>query len=95
MQWLVGAGCIVGALAFVPADMVIPDRSLAVGNPAKVVKAVTDEMLAWKSSGTELYQQLPAAMRESWREVAPLREIPADRPTQSAVLKTWTETRST
>ena len=92
---VVGAGCIVGALAFVPADMVIPDRSVAVGNPARVVKSVTDEMLAWKTSGTELYQQLPAAMRESWREVEPLRELPADRPAQSAVLKTWTETRST
>lgn len=91
---VVGAGCIVGALTFVPADMVIPERSVVVGNPAKVVKAVTDEMLAWKSAGTALYQQLPAAMRGSWREVEPLRELPADRPTQSAMLKTWTETRS-
>ncbi len=89
----VGAGSIVGALCFVPADMQIPPRSVVVGNPAKIVKEVSDEMLAWKSDGTRLYQQLPAAMRASWRAVEPLREIPADRPTQSAVLKTWQETR--
>jgi phenylacetic acid degradation protein len=89
----VGAGSVVGALAFVPAGMQVPERSVVVGNPAKVVKPVSDEMLAWKSEGTALYQQLPAAMRASWREVEPLREIPADRPVQSAMLKTWNETK--
>jgi carbonic anhydrase/acetyltransferase-like protein (isoleucine patch superfamily) len=90
---VVGTGCIVGALCFVPADMQIPSRKLVVGNPAKILKDVTDEMLAWKSEGTALYQQLPAAMRASWKAVEPLREMPADRPTQSAILKTWNETR--
>ena len=50
----VGAGSIVGALAFVPADMQVPERSLVVGNPARVVKPVGDEMLAWKTEGTRL-----------------------------------------
>ena len=90
----VGAGSIVGALCFVPADMQIPERKVVVGNPAKIVKDVSDEMLAWKSEGTALYQQLPAAMRASWKPVEPLREMPADRPTQSAVLRTWKETRT-
>ena len=75
----IGSGCIVGALCFVPADMRIPDRSLVVGNPAKIVKDVSDEMLAWKSEGTALYQRLPAAMHAGWKEVEPLRELPADR----------------
>ncbi|MDH5233353.1 MAG: gamma carbonic anhydrase family protein, partial [Gemmatimonadota bacterium] len=92
---VIGAGSIIGALTFVPQDMVIPERSVAVGNPARVVKAVSDEMLRWKSEGTALYQQLPDAMRATWRAVEPLREVPADRPTQSAVLKSWTETRTT
>lgn len=86
---VVGRGCIVGALAFVPADMQIPDRKVVVGNPAKIVKDVSDEMLAWKTEGTALYQQLPAAMRERWRAVEPLRALPADRPTQMAMLETW------
>jgi phenylacetic acid degradation protein len=90
---VVGAGSIVGALCFVPAEMQIPPRSVVVGNPARIVKEVSDEMLAWKSDGTALYQQLPAAMRASWRVVEPLRDVPPDRPTQSSVLKTWNETR--
>src|SRR3569623_771152 len=40
----VGAECIVGALTFVPADMQIPDRMVVVGNPAKIVKDVSDQM---------------------------------------------------
>jgi phenylacetic acid degradation protein len=50
-------------------------------------------MLAWKADGTALYQQLPAAMRATWREVEPLRDVPRDRPIQSNVLKTWKETK--
>jgi phenylacetic acid degradation protein len=90
---VVGARSIVGALAFVPAEMRIPERSVVVGNPARIVKEVSDEMLAWKSEGTALYQRLPAQMRESWKEVEPLRQVPASRPVQSATLKSWTETR--
>jgi phenylacetic acid degradation protein len=90
---VVGAGCVVGALCFVPTGMEIPPRKVVVGNPAKIVKDVTDDMLDWKTSGTQLYQQLPAAMRASWRAVEPLREIPVDRPTQSSVLKNWKDTR--
>lgn len=90
---VVGAGCVVGALCFVPTGMEIPPRKVVVGNPAKIVKDVTDDMLEWKSSGTQLYQQLPAAMRASWRAVEPLREVPVDRPTQSSVLRNWKNTR--
>jgi carbonic anhydrase/acetyltransferase-like protein (isoleucine patch superfamily) len=90
---VVGAGCIVGALCFVPTGMEIPPRKVVVGNPAKIVKDVSDEMLAWKTEGTALYQQLPAAMRGSWREVEPLRSVPADRPTQMAMLKNWQDTQ--
>jgi carbonic anhydrase/acetyltransferase-like protein (isoleucine patch superfamily) len=89
----VGAGSIVGALCFVPSEMQIPPRKVVVGNPAKIVKDVSDEMLAWKSDGTALYQQLPAAMRSTWNPCEPLRELPADRPAQMAMYKTWRETR--
>ena len=89
---VVGAGSIVGALCFVPAKMVIPERTVVVGNPAKVVKHVSDEMLAWKTEGTRLYQQLPARMRAGWAEVEPLRALPRDRPVQDASLKAWKST---
>jgi len=86
---VVGAGSIIGALSFVPSEMIIPERKVAVGSPARIVRDVSDEMLAWKTDGTRLYQQLPAMMRESWREVEPLREVPADRPSQTTAYKPW------
>jgi len=83
----IGAGSIVGALAFVPAEMKIPERSIAVGNPAKVVKQVSDEMLAWKTEGTKLYQALPANCRASLKPCEPLRSIEPNRPVQKTSYK--------
>ena len=90
---VVGAGCIVGALTFVPARMVIPERKVVVGNPARVVKDVSDEMLAWKTEGTALYQALPAALRRSLRPCEPLREPEPDRPAQMTGYRTWREVK--
>jgi phenylacetic acid degradation protein len=90
----VGAECIVGALCFVRADMKIPERKVVVGNPAKIVKDVTDEMIAWKTEGTKLYQSLPNQLRKSLRPCEPLREIPKDRPAQQTSYKTWKKTKS-
>ena len=88
----VGAGSIVGALCFIPAEMQIPERKVVVGNPAKIVKDVSDEMLAWKTEGTKLYQSLPAQLRASLEPTEPLREVPAHRRQQEASYKTLRET---
>lgn len=88
-----GDGCIVGALAFLPADSVWAPRQVIVGNPAKAVKAVSDEMLAWKSEGTKLYQTLPGQLRGTLEECEPLREIPRDLPPLEARYRTWNETK--
>jgi carbonic anhydrase/acetyltransferase-like protein (isoleucine patch superfamily) len=89
----VGAECIVGALCFVPAEMQIPPRKVVVGNPAKIVKDVSDEMIAWKTEGTRLYQQLPAQLHRSLKPTEPLREPEANRPVQHTSYKTWKEQR--
>ena len=89
----VGAECIVGALTFVPADMQIPDRKIVVGNPAKIVKDVSDEMIAWKTAGTALYQALPEQLYATLKAVEPLREMPADRQRQQTSYRTWNQTR--
>jgi len=85
----VGPESIVGALCFVPAEMQIPARKVVVGNPAKIVKDVSDEMIAWKSEGTRLYQSLPAKLRESLEPCEPLREVEPDRPNQRTGFMTW------
>jgi phenylacetic acid degradation protein len=89
----IGAECIIGALTFVPTGMKVEPRKVVVGNPARIVKDVTDEMIRWKTEGTKLYQSLPGMMRESWSEVEPLREVPANRPDQAAVYRNWKETQ--
>lgn len=83
------AECIIGALSFVPAKMHLPKRSLAVGNPAKIVKEVSDEMIAWKTQGTALYQALPADCHASMKACEPLREIDENRPAQEKMYETW------
>lgn len=90
---VIGANCIVGALCFVSADMHIPDRKIVVGNPAKIVKDVSDEMIVWKTKGTELYQQLPADCYATLKACEPLREAESDRPKQQDVYKTWNQTK--
>jgi phenylacetic acid degradation protein len=91
---VVGAESIVGALTFVPGEMEIPPRSVAVGNPARIVKAVSDEMLAWKTAGTRLYQALPAQLHRTLTPCEPLAEPEPNRPTQSAGYRTWKETKA-
>jgi len=87
----IGDECIVGAMSFVKAETVFEDRKLIVGNPAKVINNVSDKMIAWKTAGTKLYQQLPDDCYESLKEVEPLREIPANRPIQEDFYKTLEE----
>ena len=90
---VVGAGAIVGALSFVPEGMQISERMIAVGNPARMVKEVSDEMLAWKTKGTALYQSLPALLRDTLRPCEPLRELPAGRPPLDTSYRSWGTTR--
>jgi hypothetical protein len=71
--------------------MKIPPRSLLVGNPAEIIRTVSDEMLDWKTKGTQLYQKLPADCFESLKAVEPLRELPLNRPSQEELYQTLKE----
>ena len=79
---VLGEESIVGALCFIKEGEKIPARSLVVGNPARVVREVSDEMIQWKTEGTKIYQQLPAQYMETLKPCEPLREIPTDRQPQ-------------
>ncbi len=91
---VIGEGSIVGALSFIKANEDVPSRSLIVGNPAKVIKQVSDEMLAWKKKGTELYQTLPKDCHDSLKETQALTSIPEDRPNQESLYTTWESIKS-
>ena len=90
----IGEESIIGALCFIKAKTIIPRRSLVVGNPGKVIKQVSDEMIAWKTKGTQLYQRLPKDCYDSLKPCEPLREIPADRPKQEALYEIWNKIKN-
>jgi len=77
---VIGESSIVAACAFVKAGMVIAPRSLAAGVPAKVLRELTDEEIAWKGAGTRTYQELTVRSMKTMREVTPLAAAEADRP---------------
>ena len=85
--------CIVSALSFVKADQHIPSRSLLVGNPAKIIRKISDEMIAWKTAGTKVYQQLAADMKNEWKVCEPLRESTQDNGKIDIDYKTWNDTK--
>lgn len=89
-----GDECIIGALAFVPGKTKVPSRSLMVGNPAKVIKEVSDDMIAWKIKGTQLYQALPKECYDSLKPCEPLREIESNRPRQEKMYTTWNDIKN-
>lgn len=75
-----GDESIVGALCFIRQGEKIPSRSLVVGNPAKIIRQVSDEMIAWKTEGTKIYQQLPKQCFDTLKPCEPLREEQPQRP---------------
>ncbi len=77
---IIGAESIIGATAFVKSRFECGPRSLLVGNPAKVLREVTNEEINWKSEGTLQYQQLAISCSQQMTEVTPLNKIENDRP---------------
>jgi phenylacetic acid degradation protein len=77
----IGACAFVGAMAFVKAGFEVPDRHLAAGVPAKVMRELSDQEIAWKSKGTDEYQHIALRSLETMAVVEALSEEEADRPT--------------
>ena len=90
----VGDESIVGALSFIREKENIPPRSLVAGNPARIIREVSDEMIRWKTEGTKLYQQLPGDLSTGWKACEPLRTGgPDDIPEVPASYRTWRQSR--
>ena len=84
-----GDESIVGALSFIKEEEIIPSRSLVVGNPGKIIKQVSDEMMAWKTQGTDIYRQLPADCHNTLKTCEPLRGIPEKKAKQQSNYLNW------
>ena len=77
---VIGEESIVAAMSFVKAGMIVAPRSMVVGTPARVMRALSDDEIKWKSSGTRQYQELAVRSLNTMREVEALTEVQADRP---------------
>jgi phenylacetic acid degradation protein len=82
----VGERAIVAACAFVPAGMRVAEQTLVAGVPAKVIRLLKDDEVAWKRNGTETYQDLTKRCLATMNEVQPLAHAEANRPTVKAPL---------
>ena len=90
----IGDECIIGALCFIKGEMNIPNRKIVVGNPAIIKGEVSDEMISWKTKGTELYQDLPNECYNLMKECKPLKDIEKNRKEkQKNIFKTWKKTK--
>ncbi|MFZ1871815.1 MAG: phenylacetic acid degradation protein PaaY [Chania sp.] len=68
----IGENTIVGAGAFVKAAAQIAANKLVIGSPARVIRDLTEQELAWKRVGTKQYQELVERCKSSLKEVEPL-----------------------
>lgn len=91
---VIGSKAIVAACAFVPSKMKVAPATLVGGIPAKFMRALTEEEIRWKQSGTAEYQRLAERCHESFRAVEPLTEIEEGRPSYTgSTVKTLKNTR--
>ncbi|MBE2231187.1 MAG: transferase hexapeptide repeat family protein [Chitinophagaceae bacterium] len=86
---LLGEESIVGALTLIREGEIIPPRSVVAGNPGKIIRQVSDEMLKWKTEGTKLYQQLPKDCITELIACRPLRKMPTRKKTEIPHYQTW------
>ncbi len=76
----VGEQAVVAACAFVPAGMRVAPRTLVAGVPAKLLRSLRDEEIAWKLTGTQTYQDLTRRSLASLKEVQALAQAEPNRP---------------
>ncbi len=79
----IGESSMVAAMSFVKAGMIIPDRQLVAGSPARIIREMSEKDINWKRSGTRDYQTLTKRSLNSMIEVPPLTEVEENRPRQS------------
>jgi len=75
----IGESAIVGALAFVKAQMVVPPCTLVSGVPARVVRKLTRTEMEWKARATHMYQLLAVRALGTMRSTTALKQVEARR----------------
>ena len=77
---VIGESAIVAAMAFIKAGMIVPPRMLVAGVPARIVRELTEQELAWKIEGTQSYQELTRRSLATMVETEALTSVESGRP---------------
>ena len=80
---VIGEDAFVAASSFVKASFEVPMRMLAAGIPAKILRPLTEQELAWKVEGTLEYQKLAQQCLATLKECQPLTAVEPNRPTRT------------
>ena len=67
---VIGKHCLIGANTLIPEGKTIPDRSLVMGSPGKVVRELTDEQVARIAWSAQHYVQNAQRYQQLLEEVA-------------------------
>jgi len=65
----INSRCLIGAGSFIPFGKEIPENSLVMGSPARVIKEVSREQLEQISNGLSIYQDLTRRHLESLKRL--------------------------
>ncbi|WP_431855935.1 phenylacetic acid degradation protein PaaY [Azospirillum sp.] len=76
---VIGESAIVAACTFVKAGFQVPPRTLVAGTPAKLLRDLSDDEIAWKAEGTREYQRLTLRSLATMVECDPLEAPEPDR----------------
>ena len=57
----------------------MPANHLIIGSPAKAIRELSEQELAWKQQGTREYQVLVERCKLTMHQVEPLRDVEPDR----------------
>ena len=77
---VIGESAMVAAMAFIKAEFELPDRCLAAGMPAKIIREMDDTQLKWMRNAPLEYQELARRSKESLKRTNPLRETDSIEP---------------
>ena len=66
---VIGKNCLIGACALVTTGAKIPDRSLVMGSPAKVIRELTDDEIAGMHRGIKGYVTRAATYRKDLKQI--------------------------
>ncbi len=90
---VIGEDSFVAAQSFVKAKFEVPPRTLVAGTPAKIMRPLTDQEIAWKTKGTAEYQELARRSLASLKPCTPLTEVPTVRGEKKSTYQTLADTK--